>query len=232
MSAEGLDATAPDVAAGDVLRGLLYAHSRANSNTSELCRTAATVEALVELLAEEGVLDQRAVEERRHDAETRLQDEYLGRGMGVATQEFEVSKYEFADGVEIDCEARLPLCGAACCRLPLALSSEDIAEGVVRWDLGRPYLIARGDDGYCVHMNRCTHGCGIYEQRPIPCRGYDCREDTRIWLDFENRVVNPRINDPDWPACLHDEPPEPAAPATPEVAPVRGRTCSTISTAP
>jgi hypothetical protein len=198
----------------DVLRGLLYAHNRANANTSELCDASATVQALADLLVDEGVIERPAFEEWRQAAAARLQGEYFERGMGVAMQEFDVSKYDFEGGVEIDCENRIPLCGAACCKLPLALSREDVQEGVVRWDLGRPYLIARDDDGYCGHMDRCTHRCGIYEQRPVPCRAYDCRNDTRIWLDFDARVVNPRIHDPDWPACLADE-----------------DECSTISTA-
>jgi hypothetical protein len=32
-----------------------------------------------------------------------------------------------------------------------------------------------------------------WQQRPIPCRGYDCREDERIWLDFENGIINPDL---------------------------------------
>jgi hypothetical protein len=31
----------------------------------------------------------------------------------------------------------------------------------------------------------------VWQQRPIPCRGYDCRKDERIWLDFEKRIINP-----------------------------------------
>ena len=67
-------------------------------------------------------------------------------------QEFGVSKYAFQGGAEINCENRIPLCKAACCRLPLALSKEDVQEGIVRWDLGHPYLIAQDKDGYCVHI--------------------------------------------------------------------------------
>jgi Fe-S-cluster containining protein len=184
----------------DVLRGLLYVHNRANANTGELHQTRSTLDALVDLLVDAEVLDRDALEERRDEAAVRLRDDFVERGMAVAIQEFEVSKYEFEGGAQIDCDARLALCHAACCRLPLALSSEDVEEGTVRWDLGRPYMIAHDDDGYCVHMDRGTHRCGVYEQRPIPCRGYDCRHDERIWVDFERRIVNPRIHEPDWPA--------------------------------
>jgi Fe-S-cluster containining protein len=199
----------PDrVDAAALARGLLYTHNRANANTAEVHQANATVQALVELLADRGLLDRDELEQRRQDAAQRLQRDYIERGMAVAVQDFEVSKYRFPGGAEIDCDSRIPLCGAACCKLPLALSSEDVREGVLRWDPGRPYMIARDPDHHCVHLDRETHRCGVYQQRPIPCRGYDCRKDTRIWLDFERRVVNPRINDPDWPASLqreHDE---------------------------
>jgi hypothetical protein len=34
----------------------------------------------------------------------------------------------------------------------------------------------------------------------VPCRGYDSRNDS-IWLDFENKIVNPNIHRDDWPKC-------------------------------
>jgi putative zinc- or iron-chelating protein len=186
----------------DMLRGLIYSHNRANGNTAEVHQASATVHALVELLIERGVLDRTTLETRQQEAAERLRRQYLERGMAVAMQEFDVSKYAFQGGAEIDCENRIPLCKAACCRLPLALSKEDVQEGIVRWDLGQPYIIAQDKDGYCVHMDRQTCRCAVYVQRPIPCRGYDCRQDKRIWLDFEKRVVNPQIDDPAWPNCL------------------------------
>ena len=193
-------AGAPGLAEVDVLRGLLYAHDRANANTAALHQASATLDAVVETLIAEGVLDPERLDERRRSAGERRERQFFERGMAVALQEFDVSKYDFDGGAEIDCDRRIELCGAACCRLPFALAREDIEEGVLRWDLGRPYMIAQGDDGCCVHMDRTTHRCGVYEQRPIPCRGYDCREDGRIWLDFERRIVNPAIHDPGWPA--------------------------------
>jgi hypothetical protein len=33
----------------------------------------------------------------------------------------------------------------------------------------------------------------IYLQRPVPCRAYDCRDDKRIWTDFEKKVVSPEL---------------------------------------
>jgi hypothetical protein len=156
-------------------------------------------------MIERGMLERDALETRQQETAERLRRQYLERGIAVAMQEFGVSKYKFQGDAEIDCENRIHLCKASCCRLPLALSKEDVQEGIVRWDLGQPYIIARDKDGYCVHMDRKTCRCTVYSHRPIPCRGYDCRKDKRIWLDFENKVVNPRIGDPDWPACLENE---------------------------
>jgi len=186
----------------DVLRGLLYAHNRANSNTAAVHEASATLDAVVEMLVDAGLLEAGELDDRRRTASERRQREYVERGMAVAMQEFDFSKYEFDGAAEIDCESRLELCGAACCKLPLALSREDVEEGVLRWDLGQPYMLARGREGYCIHFDSCTHRCGVYEHRPTPCRGYDCRSDRRIWLDFERRIVNPQIREPGWPGSL------------------------------
>lgn len=198
----------------ELVRGLIYGNNRSNANTMAVHEASSTIEALTELLVERGVLDRDTVETRRKETATRLRERYVERGMVVAMQDFGRSKYEFQDGPQIDCENRVHLCRAACCRLRFALSPQDVQEGVVRWELGQPYLIAHDSDGCCVHLDRERHGCTIYDRRPMPCRGYDCRNDARIWLDFEKRIVNPRVADPDWPkACETGAPQE--APASP-----------------
>jgi len=189
----------------DMRRGLVYAHNRVNANTAELHRACATLEALSDLLVEHGLLQRDEVEERKQAAADILRQQYMGLGMATAMQEFGVSKYQFQHASVVDCENRVHLCRSACCKLPLALSREDIQEGVVQWELGQPYMIAHGADGYCVHMSRETRGCTVYEKRPIPCRGYDCSKDQRIWLDFEQKKINPRIYDAEWPGCLEIE---------------------------
>jgi hypothetical protein len=189
----------------DLLRGLVYAHNRANANTAEIHQANATLHALVEVLVDRGLVNIESLNGRREQASEQLRRRYLERGMAVAMQEFGVSKYEFKGGAEIDCASRLPLCKAACCRLPFALSKEDVQEGIVKWDLGQPYLNARDEGGYCRQMDRGTCRCTVYEHRPIPCRGYDCRKDERIWTDFKGRVINPRVGETDWPECLETQ---------------------------
>jgi len=190
----------PPLPPSELLQGLLYTHQRANLNTIEAHRALAAVEALLEVLVERGLVDREEYERHREAVEERLRAEFVDKGMAVAIQEHPTSKYEHDGSVEIDCEERIPLCGAACCRLSFALSKEDVEEGAVRWDLGRPYMIARTDDGRCVHLDGDTRTCGVYAQRPIPCRAYDCRRDLRVWLDFDKRIPNPTLGQADWPS--------------------------------
>jgi len=182
----------------DVRWGLVYAHDRANANTAELERAAATIEALVELLVEAGLEPER-IEEARARATERVRRRFIERGMAVIRQDFDVPKRDFPGAPPIDCASRVHLCKAACCRLAVGLSEEDVREGILRWDTGNPYALERGKDGWCVHMERGSCRCTVYDARPIPCRGFDCREDRRIWLDFEGRVPNPALEEPGWP---------------------------------
>jgi hypothetical protein len=183
----------------EVAQGLLYTHSRLNATTTKTLEAASFLYALIELLSERGLIAVEELDERKRDVGQRLAKQFSDQGMGAMLQDPEYDKYTFQGGVKIDCENRLHLCKAACCRLPFALSKQDVREGIVRWNLGQPYLIDQGNDGYCVHLQRASCRCGIYEQRPVPCRGYDCRHDQRIWLDFERKLPNPDLTRPDWP---------------------------------
>jgi hypothetical protein len=94
------------------------------------------------------------------------------------------------------CFELLPLCEARCCSFEVPLSSQDLDEGVLRWDRGKPYLLQHDADHYCTHLSREGPGCTCYAQRPAPCREYDCREDARVWIDYEKRIVAPRPEHP------------------------------------
>jgi Fe-S-cluster containining protein len=104
-----------------------------------------------------------------------------------------VDKYQM-QGADIDCAARMHLCHARCCSLSFELTAQDLDEGVVMWEATAPYLIRHERDGYCSHLDRASGGCGVYHHRPATCRGYDCRGDKRIWLDFDNGVIAPAGN--------------------------------------
>jgi Fe-S-cluster containining protein len=102
-----------------------------------------------------------------------------------------VDKYK-SEGVDIPCAELLHLCKARCCSMHFSLSTQDLDEGVIRWDYGKPYQIRQRDtDKYCVHNHPETRGCTVHEFRPRVCRIYDCREDDRVWIDYEQRIPAP-----------------------------------------
>jgi len=178
----------------EVTRGFLYANTRANHNTGKALQVASFCYALIELLSEKGIITVEELDKRKKAVADRLVKKFKDEGMGAVYQDPECDKYNFDKEVEIDCASRVHLCKAACCRIfGFALSRQDIKEGVVRWDLGHPYMISKDGNGCCTHLDRATYRCTVREHRPIPCRAFDCRNDKRIWLDFENKVINPDI---------------------------------------
>lgn len=98
---------------------------------------------------------------------------------------------------DVDCMALLHLCHGRCCHMTFPLDAEEVEAGHARWDVRQPYLIAQGDNARCVHQEGPGR-CGIYEDRPAPCRLYDCRQDRRIWIDFDRKIPAP-FDDPDDP---------------------------------
>jgi hypothetical protein len=92
--------------------------------------------------------------------------------------------------VPVDCSSRMQICQAVCCKLDFALTREEVLAGQVQWDLARPFFVGRAANGYCVHNDRRTGGCGVYADRPAICRRWSCANDPRIWKDFEQMELN------------------------------------------
>ena len=82
-------------------------------------------------------------------------------------QDPECDKYTFKQEADVDCQSRLDICKAVCCKLPFALSKQDVEEGIIRWEYRRPYLIAHGDDGYCIHLDWDAYKCTVREHRAV-----------------------------------------------------------------
>ncbi len=98
-------------------------------------------------------------------------------------------KYALASP-DIDCAARIPLCGARCCSFDVSLSAQDVAERKLPFELDQPYMLPRVE-GRCICMD-AAGACTVYDHRPGACRAYDCRHDPRVWIDFENRIPQQR----------------------------------------
>ena len=156
------------------------------------------VSSLVELLLDRGVIEAedlaKAVEANRDQQAEEARARYETDGTLPAWPTIMVRHDDpdepLTPELEVDCEARMHICKAVCCSLPFPLSAAEIEAGDVRWDLGHPYVIRQNADGYCTHNQRDTGRCDVYHKRPGVCRGYSCAEDTRIWSDFDNMVLN------------------------------------------
>jgi len=153
--------------------------AKGDEDAHALRSLAARFDRIVTLLEGRGVLSKRDIE--------------LLRRLGAASRprvELAVVRDKHAvASPPIDCASLIHLCHARCCALRVTLTPDDVREGTLRWDLEEPYVLARGNDGYCTHLK--DTGCECYDDRPATCREYDCREDRRVWLDFEQRIPAP-----------------------------------------
>ena len=176
----------------ELAKGLLYTHTRINANTTRTLEAASFLYALIELLDEKGIIKIDELDQRKKQVAERLVKKFVESGIGLVYQDPEYDKYTFEHEAHVDCQSRLSTCRAICCKFPFALSKQDVDEGIVRWEFGRPYLIAHDEDGYCVHLDRKTYECTVRERRPVPCRGFDCRENERrrVWEDYERKIIN------------------------------------------
>jgi Fe-S-cluster containining protein len=175
--------------------GLRFANMMSFSNLQQQQENQIFLNAMLELLVSKNIIRLHELEERKKQVKAYFdqQNEHAPKLHLVETP----NKYEHTDTVEIDCENRTHLCKAACCRLWFSLSTQDLDEGIIRWNYSQPYAIAKKSDDYCVHC--ATDGkCSVYKNRPLVCRTYSCKEDKRIWLDFANKIPNPNLDKPNW----------------------------------
>lgn len=154
---------------------------------------------LLDVLIEQGVVDVERLSEvvtanRRQQAADEVARIAEGGGIKnwptVVVREDPDDDEESPSRVAVDCEARMPICKAVCCSLKFPLSPREIEAGRVKWDLGHPYVIRHSDQGFCVHNDRASGRCAVYENRPQVCRDYSCATDERIWKDFDAMVLN------------------------------------------
>lgn len=95
--------------------------------------------------------------------------------------------------VIFDHEDRKHICKAVCCSFIFALTKKEVEKGIIKWNPKRPYFIAHDEDGYCLHLNRESLLCEIWNDRPERCRKYDCRKDPNVWLDWDKKIINAEV---------------------------------------
>lgn len=172
-----------------VERGQLFTHTALGESASRLAQLQSIVHGLADSLMAKGVLTSGELIAAVHhvDEELEARGEQLGPGIRIR-----IDPVEEEPGAEavVDCESRLSLCQAVCCRLNFALSVDEIEASQVRWDLGMPYFVRKRENGCCTHLNAEHAGCTVYADRPRVCRRYSCAHDQRIWTDFAARELN------------------------------------------
>lgn len=171
-----------------VERGNLFAHTALTEQAQRANENEAIVNGLVNLLIQHDLVLEEELLEAVKSVRKEIADAGAAATVGVAVRVDAEGPAQPA--VEVDCEARLHVCKAVCCRLHFALTVEEIESGPMKWDLGRPYYNRHGADGYCHQSDGETHACGIYGERPPVCRAYSCAGDARIWTDFDAMELN------------------------------------------
>jgi len=201
------DETALPLPRQDIQEGLRQVHNMLAQAQSDGNKATAYVRALAFLLVDKGIIRTEELEIMMRHVRWQLLQEPKPRIRLGSTRD----KYTAAGAVDIDCASLIPICHGRCCTFVFYLTKQDLDEGVVRWDYGNPYWIKQGADGHCTHSDPVTRFCTIHAQRPFVCRKFDCRNDARIWLDFDARLPAPPREAPgdDLPAMaellLHKE---------------------------
>lgn len=170
-------------------------HSHISESAKIVLQSTAFLYALIEILEKKGLITIDELDEKKRQIALELINKYSRTGILPVFQDPEVDKYSFTQSSAPPCDQKLPVCKAICCKMPFALSKQDVDEGIVRWDFKRPYAIAHGEDGYCLHLDRETYRCTIHESRPVPCRGFDCRSEERwnVWENYEGDILSDTI---------------------------------------
>jgi Fe-S-cluster containining protein len=174
----------------DVRRGFLRSSLLLDEARADLVALAKGIDAVVGLLVDKGLVAREEIEDALAKAAPAAVEPLLAEGRRGRVQLDDGGDKYTAPNAEVDCAARIPHCKAACCALQVPLGAGDLEEGHLRWQLDRPYLLRKADDGRCEHQDRKTGFCGDYDHRPRHCRAYSCATDTRIWRDFDKMIPN------------------------------------------
>jgi Fe-S-cluster containining protein len=166
--------------------GALFSHASLSTQAQRLNDSYALLNGLVELLIENDLVDSRALLESVQSVRGQLEEAKQNISVEVAVRVDNV----VPENSPVNCDERMHLCHAICCRLRWPLSAQEVENGPLKWDLARPYFNRTAADGYCQQSDPETRHCGVYDQRPAPCQQYTCKDDKRIWKDFEGMVIN------------------------------------------
>lgn len=89
----------------------------------------------------------------------------------------------------IDCDMGRRLgCNTFCCRLLVRYYEDERPPSV---DGSTPKgCVDKAPDGLCIHLDRATQRCGVWDKRPRVCREYDCNTDYLLQVAVRMGVKN------------------------------------------
>ncbi len=170
-----------------VERGSLFLHSALSKHSARINEIESFLYSVIDMLAQKGIAPPVELTKVVEKVRQEMIDKGEMSNPGLALR---VDAEDDSTFIPFNCNERIPICKAVCCKLIFALSAEEIESGKIRWDLGMPYTIRQGKSCYCSHINPEDKQCTIYEHRPSVCKKYSCANDKRIWNDFEKMELN------------------------------------------
>lgn len=170
-----------------VERGSLFTHSALSRQSARINEIESFLYGIIDLLNQKGIVPPDELKLAVGDVRKEMVEKGELSNPGLSLRVDEGADREF---IPVNCDERLHICEAVCCKLNFALSADEVEGGKVRWDLGRPYLIRQEKSCYCTHNNPENKSCRVYSDRPAVCKKYSCAKDDRIWKDFEKMELN------------------------------------------
>lgn len=168
-----------------MIRGQLNTHATLSNIAERINDIEAFAFGINDALIEQGILSSKVLYKQIEKVKKEILKNNESVDAGVVLR---VDNEDFIDP-EINCSERLHLCKSICCKLSFPLNAPEVESGELKWDLGRPYHIRQSQNGYCCHLGE-EGKCTVYNSRPRVCKTYSCKEDQRIWKDFDNMVIN------------------------------------------
>jgi hypothetical protein len=174
------------------LRGALQSafmscHGQDANQVRVLHDTAVETRTILELLLAKGIITFTELEQKRRAVDAQLAEMHAKTWSGPSLLPL---PQDPSAEILLDCASRLESCHAACCRtFKVHLTADEVRSGQYLWDLSDPYTLLRASDGTCIYFDTSEERCSIWRHRPFACRSYSCASDTRIWSDFDHRVI-------------------------------------------
>lgn len=168
-----------------MIRGQINTHQTLSDMSERINDLEAFVFGINDAIIEKNVISSKYLFKKIEQVRKNMMDSGEMASAGIALRK----DTNIPEENTVNCAERMHICKAICCKLNFPLNAEEVESGIVKWDLGRPYYIRHDAGGFCCHKG-ASGQCGVYNNRPVVCRTYSCKDDERIWKDFDNMVIN------------------------------------------